>query len=194
MKKKYLVEVAKWIFAYVVGFLTLIYFGSCYNTKKAEKQTRKALIEYPAVVAKIARDAFPCIITKSDTLISYTDTTIVVNCPTGNDFEGGDISSSGEVIKHDTLNVHDTVQHFRKVAIKIPLKIIDITQHIADSAQNKVLQAGIDNLNMTIAKMQHTIESDTETIKSKNKMLLYLWLALALGVVGIILKLIIKSK
>ena len=168
--------------------------ASCYTIPKADRQIHKALRKYPTVVAKIARDAFPCIITKSDTLISYTDTTIVVNCPTGNDFEGGDISSSGEVIKHDTLNIHDTFPHFIKVPIKIPFKTIDITQHIADSAQNKVLQAGIDNLNMTIAKMQHTIESDTETIKSKNKMLLYLWLALAVGLVGIIVKLIIKFK
>lgn len=174
--------------------LFAILLASCYNTKKAEKQTRKALVEYPSVVAKIARDAFPCIITKSDTLISYTDTTIFVNCPTGNDFEGGDIAINGDVIKHDTLNKHDTVPHFIKVPIKIPLKTVDITQHVADSAQNKVLQSVIDTRDIAITKMQSVIDSDGETIKQKNKYVLAFWLIVGLFSAGIIIKLILKFK
>jgi hypothetical protein len=34
--------------------------ASCYNQRKAEQQTQKALGRYPAVVADVARAAFPC--------------------------------------------------------------------------------------------------------------------------------------
>ena len=194
MKRKLWVEVVKWVFAYVVAFIILIYFGSCSAIKKAERQTQNALIRYPAVVAKIAREAFPCIVTRSDTLITYTDTTIVVNCPTGNDFEGGDISMAEDVVKHDTLNKHDTIIHFRKVPFKIPFRTIDIKQHVADSAQNKVLQSVIDTRDNTISKLQLVIDSNAETIKQKNKYVLAFWLMIGLFSLGFILKLIIKFK
>lgn len=43
---------------YIILFLIVL--SSCYGPKKAEQQTDKALDKYPKIVAKIARDAFPC--------------------------------------------------------------------------------------------------------------------------------------
>ena len=40
--------------------VVLLLLSSCYSQKKATDQTKRALDEYPTVVAKIARDAFPC--------------------------------------------------------------------------------------------------------------------------------------
>ena len=188
MKFKSDIDTLKCILGLVLIAIILLILSSCYNMRKAVHQTNRALVEYPAVVAKIARDAFPCIITKSDTLISYTDTTIIVNCPTGNDFEGGDISMAGDIVKHDTLNKHDTFPHFIKVPFRIAFKTIDITQHIADSAQNKMLQSVIDNRDITISKMQLVLDSNAETIKRKNKYVLAFWVIIGLFAAGIILK------
>lgn len=41
--------------------IVLLLFTSCYSARKATEQTNKALVRYPAVVAKVARTAFPCI-------------------------------------------------------------------------------------------------------------------------------------
>lgn len=38
----------------------------CYSAQKAKQQTERALEAHPEVVAKVARDAFPCITTNTD--------------------------------------------------------------------------------------------------------------------------------
>lgn len=180
-----------WLLVIVLCITLLALIVSCSTEKKAIRQTTNALIKYPAVVAKIACTAFPCIITKSDTLITYTDTTILVDCPTGNDFEDG---KNEWGVKHDTLNVHDTVHHFSKVLIKIPFKTIDITQHIADSAQNKILQSIIDTKDATIIKLQATITEDQQKIDTKNKWIAGLALSILLSILGFVFKTLVKFK
>ena len=185
----------------VLGLIVLIIIvaimsSSCYNTKKAIRQTNHALVNYPAVVAKIARTAFPCIVTKSDTLITYTDTTIIVNCPTGNDFEGGDIGINGDVVKHDTLNKHDTISIKRtvKVPFILPVKTITVLKVVEDSAKIELMQTEVNSQDETIVNLEKENAQLSETVKRKNKWILYLWLAVAVSAIGIILKLIIKLK
>src|SRR6185436_7499790 len=50
-----------------ISVILIILLAGCYTQKKAERDTSKALERYPEVVAKIARDSFPCINTGADT-------------------------------------------------------------------------------------------------------------------------------
>lgn len=54
----------------VVAVLLALVLSSCYNEKKATAQVDKATLKFPVVVAKIARDRFPCI-TKSKDSTEY---------------------------------------------------------------------------------------------------------------------------
>ena len=190
------IDTLKSIMGWVIIIIIIAILFSCNAEKKAIRQTNHALVNYPAVVAKIARTAFPCIVTKSDTLITYTDTTIIVNCPTGNDFEGGDISMAGDVVKHDTINKHDTISIKRtvKVPFILPVKTITVLKVVEDSAKIEVMQSIINAQDDAIIKLQRDNSQFSETIKRKNKWILYLWLAVALSLVGIIIKLILKYK
>ena len=165
--------------------LAAIALFSCYNTKTAIKQTNHALVFFPAVVAKIARTAFPCISLKSDTVITNIDTVVIVDCP---DFKEPD---SVQIKVHDTVKIGRTTI---KVPVTLPIRTITILKVVEDSAKIKMLQSGIDARDLTIAKLQKDNGSLNEAIKRKNKWILYLWLAVALSIVGIILKLLIKFK
>ena len=46
---------------------------SCNAEKKAIRQTHNALLKYPTVVAKIARDAFPCHVIRTENKIDSAD-------------------------------------------------------------------------------------------------------------------------
>lgn len=52
---------------YLCVILILI-FVSCYNEKKALSDVNKAAVSFPDILAKKARDMFPCVTGKSDTL------------------------------------------------------------------------------------------------------------------------------
>lgn len=169
----------KYILLIVAGIVVF----SCYNTKKAEQQTNRALLNYPAVVATIARNSFPCISLKSDTTITQIDTIVVIDCP--------------DVVIKDSVQVHDTIKTgrtFIKVPVTLPIRTITILKIVEDSAKIKILQSGIDMRNITIIKLQSDNANQSEAIRRKNKWILYLWLAVALSLVGIILKLILKYK
>lgn len=57
---------AKW-------FILLLFTYGCYNSKKAIQDTSKAIINYPEAIAKVTRDRFPCVPTKSDTITITND-------------------------------------------------------------------------------------------------------------------------
>lgn len=48
--------------------LLILLVCGCYNEKKAEQAVNKAAISYPVLLAKKARDMFPCVNSKGDTL------------------------------------------------------------------------------------------------------------------------------
>ena len=220
MKNKYLVKGIKWVFAYVIAAFILIYFGSCYNTKKAERQTNKALIIYPAVVAAIARTAFPCYVVKSENKIDsadykkWKDSVNILN-----DIYDDIFNQIQPVLIHDTTNncllFKDNEIKFRlqidnqkKLIAGLNYKIDNIKPIIdsskswfKDSADMEVYISIIDDKDKeiaerdkTIIKLQANSNTDSDTIKRKNKWILYLWLAVAVSAIGIILKLIIKLK
>lgn len=57
----------------------IIVLNSCYTKKKAITQTNKALLNYPAVVANIARTAFPCDTVNIDSTDFNADVFMIMN-------------------------------------------------------------------------------------------------------------------
>ena len=159
--------------------IILVLLASCYNSKQAVKQTNKALLNYPAVVAKIARDAFPCITIKADTIITTVDTTIMVDCPPINDYINN--------IVHDTLVKYVAgASRYIQVPVTLPIRTVTVIKIIEDSAKIKILQSAVDIQNSTI------IDNDKK-INQKNKWLLYLSIFVAIVTGLSILKFIIKK-
>lgn len=158
--------------------LAAIALFSCYDTKKATKQTNRALLNYPAVVATIARNSFPCISLKSDTTITQIDTVVIVDCP---DFS--------ETV-HDTLRINKTI----KVPITLPIRTISVLKIVEDSAKIKILQSIIDTRDATIIKLQATIADSERKIETKNKWIIGLGLSILLSILGFVFKTIIKFK
>lgn len=184
MKKCDVIEMVKWILSLVAGAAFLICFGGCYNSQKATKQTNKALIKFPAVVAKIARDAFPCIVVKSDTSYNYYDTTIMADCP------------AVPIIK-DTVKIYFSLPSIPKI-IQVPVKVEvparTITIKIIDSAFNKICQLSKDSFSIQNAALQTKLTDAQATIKTKNKILLWLYIIIGLSITTFILKLIYKFR
>ena len=193
--------------------LAAIAFFSCNGVKKATRQTNHALVFYPAVVANIARTAFPCYVIKTENKIDSADYKIWKDSVYFlNAFYADLFNQIEPVFIHDTTNnclaYKDNEVKYKK-QIDTQKKLIaglnyqidhikpihDTTNNwYKDSADMKVLISIIAERDITITKLQAKLTTDSETISRKNKMILGLWLAMALGIVGIIIKLILKYK
>lgn len=155
-------------------FMLCAFVSSCskYTQTTATEQTQKALIKYPLVVAKVARDNFPCVTQKNDTIIAYNDSLIYVDCPsivngTTQDYNGTDTVYLNKVV---------TKNNVVKVPVYLPVKTVTVTKTIEDSAKifqlnNSLLQS----VNET-AKANDKIEKLEFKIANKNKWL-YIFLA-----------------
>ena len=154
-------------------------FCKCYTDKKATKEVNKALLLKPTIVAKIARDAFPCVTLRADTAYNYYDTTIVVNCPEMEPV----IPDTSKNVKQMFTGILPAMQV--PFVIRIPGKVVTITK--MDSAALRVLK--IENDKLTIINLLQSV-----SIKRKNKWLLYLLLFVGFSVIALIYKFLIKFK
>lgn len=110
--------------------IPILLFTSCYTAKKAEQQVNKADSKFPEVVAKLARDKYPCTdLLKPDTAILYKDTTVYIDCPDS-------IPTTYEVVRTDTVN--NTVVRTVRVPVNIQLPGRTITRWYEDSAKLKL--------------------------------------------------------
>src|SRR4051794_33434030 len=107
----------------MAGVLTVCLLFSCYGPKKAQRQVSKALVKQPTVVAKIARDAFPCVPIRFDTTITDHDTTVVIECPDFSSEEGDDYFSTP-----DTMVKRNVITRIVKVPVTLPVQTITITR------------------------------------------------------------------
>lgn len=143
----------------ILYILALLLLTGCYNAKKAQKQVNKALLEYPDKVATIARDAFPCITTASDT-VTVTDTLFdFIDCP----------EAPGPEYVRDTV----VISGIKTVTVKVPgktqVKTVTVTQRIEDSAKIKLLNSAIAARDVTISDQGQTILKQDKKISRKNK-------------------------
>jgi len=137
----------------------IILLSGCYNAKKAQKQVNKALLEYPEKVAKVARDAFPCITTASDT-VTVTDTLLdFIDCP----------EAPGPEFIRDTV----VVDNIQTVTVRVPgktqIKTVTVTQRIEDSAKIKLLTSAIADRDQQIDENKSEIKKQDKKISRKNK-------------------------
>jgi hypothetical protein len=164
----------------VIIFLSLLTSCSKYTLPKAEYQVNKAYLTYPPMVATKTRDWFPCIVNKNDTIITYVDSLIYIDCPSvvnGN---------ATEYISSDTVYINKIVTQNKVVKVPhyIPIKTITVVQKVEDSAKIFQLNDALLNSTNETAKANDSIEKLEAKIAKKNKYLLYLLIALlaSLGV------------
>jgi hypothetical protein len=134
------------------SLLILLVLSACYGTKKAEKQVGKALYYHPEIVAKIARNAFPCYNVKFDTITN--DKLIYIDCPEA-------IHDSVIIKGNDTIKLKFT--KFVKVPYNLPQ--ITIYKSIEDSAKIKLLQQQIYNLTTNENILNYKISNKNKVIK-----------------------------
>lgn len=149
-------------------------FTGCYTSKKAEQQVNKANDHYPGVVAKLARDKYPCTdLLRPDTAILYRDTLVYIDCPDS-------IPATFEVIRRDTIN--NVVTKTVRVPVNLPVRDRIITKWYEDSAKIKLAQIALNGLQKDTARMQARIT--TLQAQSKRRgMENWIWRAIAITLI-----------
>lgn len=159
----------------IIG-LVIMSFPSCYTQKKAIEQVNKADEKFPEVVAKLARDKYPCTdLLKPDTLVTIKDSIVFVEveCP--------DVINPTTVIKVDTVN--NVITKTIRVPVNMPVQVKYITKWYEDSAKQKLLSI---DLNKAIAANK-TLSEDNNALhkkvarKSKEN---WIWRIIALILIG----------
>lgn len=126
----------------LIGILIMC-FSSC---KTAEELLNKAEKKDPAIVAKLARDKYPCTdLLKPDTAIVYQDSLVFV------DVECPEAGQPAEVIRVDTVN--NVITRTVRVPVNMPVQVRTVTRWYEDSAKLKVLTVGLNKANTANEKL-----------------------------------------
>ena len=145
------------IFACLISFCIIMGLAGCYTAKKAEQQVNKADSKFPEVVAKLARDKYPCTdLLKPDTAILYKDTTVYIDCPDS-------IQATYEVVRTDTVN--NTVVRTVRVPVNIQLPGRTITRWYEDSAKLKLAAVEYNR----VVKANEGLQAKNEKLSGKLK-------------------------
>jgi len=174
------------VYATLIFFLLVLFvalFGSCYTQKKATEQTQKALIKYPEVVANVARTAFPCVTTKSDTVVTSHDSIVFIECPEQPDNPA--LEYIRDTVTNTVTKYLKGETKFYKVPVTLPIRTITIIKKEKDSAETYLL-------NKEINRLKAYSEKADRKIHSRNTWLKWILLVLALSLFGNWLQL--KSK
>ena len=136
----------------------------CYTQKKATEQVNKANDKFPEVVAKLARDKYPCTdLLKPDTAVIWKDTIVYVDCP-------DTASNPFQVVRYDTVNKVVTLPgRTIKVPVTIPAKTVYIDRWFEDSAKLKLAAIERDKLVKENEKQKKTIQDKEKTIRKLTK-------------------------
>jgi len=140
--------------------LIILLFTGCYSAKKAQQQVDKADSHYPEIVAKLARDKYPCTdLLKPDTTIIYEDSIILVEieCP----------DQPTEVIRYDTVN--NVITRTVRVPVNMPVQIRTVTKWYEDSAKLKILNLEATACQQAVKKLQATNDKQAVKIARKSK-------------------------
>ena len=148
----------------VIGlYWTAAALTGCYTAKKAEQQGNKANYHHPGVVAKLARDKYPCTdLLKPDTAVMYRDTTVYIDCPDS-------IPATFEVVRRDTIN--NVVTKTIRVPVNLPIRERIITKWYEDSAKLKLAQIDLNGLQDANDKLTRKNEALSTRIKTRTKLM-----------------------
>ena len=167
----------------LLSLLIAVAIVGCYTQKKATEQTQKALIKYPEVVANVARTAFPCVTTKSDTIVTSKDSIIFIDCPETPENPAPEYLR--DTITNTVTKYIKGETKYYKVPVTLPIRTITVIKTVEDSAKIFILQAEIDRLKAYGVKVDRKLHK-------RNKAILWLIIILSLSLVGNYLQL--KSK
>jgi len=136
----------------------------CYTQKKATEQVNRANDKFPGVVAKLARDKYPCSeVLRPDTAVIWKDTVVYVDCP-------DTASNPFQVVRYDTVNKVVTLPgRTIKVPVTIPAKTVYIDRWFEDSAKLKLAAIERDKLVKENEKQKKTIQDKEKTIRKLTK-------------------------
>lgn len=148
-------------------------FASCYTPNKAIKDARKALDKHPAHVLPIFRNAFPCIVTASDTIYQVHDTIIEIPCPTETKVD----AIKGVIVQTKYIKV--------PVRVQLPGRII--TKYIEDSSKLKELGLQLNQYKQVLLDKDKRIEKLENKIERRNKLI---WWLIAAFLISLALNLI----
>lgn len=155
----------------------------CYTQKKATEQVEKANDKFPAIVAKLARDKYPCKdLLKPDTTTIYQDSIILVEieCP----------ELPTEVIRVDTVN--NVITRTVRVPVNMPVQIRTVTKWYEDSAKLKLFTLQVESLQADTASLRQETVKLSGKVSSRNKWLLWLIIICACETLWILRKPIIR--
>ena len=132
----------------------------CYTQKKATEQVNKANDKFPEVVAKLARDKYPCTdLLKPDTAVIWKDTVVYVDCP-------DTASNPFQVVRYDTVNKVVTLPgRTIKVPVTIPAKTVYIDRWFEDSAKLKLNAIHINDLTVKNVKLENEVDRKETMIR-----------------------------
>ncbi len=144
----------------LINTCIILLLTSCYTQKKAAEQVNKANDKFPAVVAKLARDKYPCKdLLKPDTTIIYEDSIILVEieCP--------DVPTT--VIKVDTVN--NVITRTVRVPVTLPVQTRYITKWYQDSAAVYLLTKDLEHAKFANTKLTDDNNSLSKKVARKSK-------------------------
>lgn len=144
--------------------IVIMCFSKCYTADKAQQQVNKADAKFPEIVAKLARDKYPCTdLLKPDTVVTYEDSLIFIECPDSN-YAPGDYAT----VRTDTIHVAGESRTVRvPVKILVPSKVIN--NWFEDSAKIKLLMVEVARLNEANMELTNTVKKQDIKIANKNK-------------------------
>jgi hypothetical protein len=117
------------------------------SCQTAQKLLDKAERKDAAIVAKYARDKYPCTdLLKNDTAIIWRDSTIYIECP--------DNSNPFEVVTVRTDTVNNIVTRVIKVPVKVQLPGKIVTRWYEDSGKLKVAALELNGCIEAVKKLQ----------------------------------------
>jgi len=154
-----------------VILLALIVAAILAGCTTAEKLLDKAERKDAAIVAKYARDKYPCTLLKNDTAIIWKDSVIYIDCPDNtNPFEV-------VIVRKDT--VQNTVIKTIRVPVKVQLPSKVVTRWYEDSAKLKINDDHIRSLTKKVSEQTDKIVSLNKKVSNKSKEN-WIWRAIAL--------------
>lgn len=155
--------------------LIIVCLSSCYTSQKAEQQVYKANDKYPEVVAKLARDKYPCTdLLKPDTTTIYQDSIVYIDCPETP-------PNTFEVVRIDTVN--NVITRTVRVPVHMPVQIRTVTNWYEDSSKLFLSTQALNKATVANTKLSDNNDKLSKKVARKSKEN-WIWRIIALVLTG----------
>lgn len=153
--------------------ILIILLSGCSSAKELMDKAEK---KDPAIVAKYARDKYPCTdLLKPDTAVIYQDSLIYIDCPETP-------VNTYEVVKYDTVN--NVITKIVRVPVNMPVQVKTITKWYEDSAKLKILTEALNKANTDNLKLAEANDKLSKKVANKSKEN-WFWRVVAIIFIGI---------